>query len=183
MNLHDNLRRITVAAAVSAALTLGAVAVLAQPAAWPNGPGPHGHGPHGPGAPDQMIGHMIENARAQLNLNTSQQTMFDAAVASTKAARDSGVAIHQQVKDTLTAELARSEPDLAAIAAAADAAQQQGQALRKSVRSQWLALYATFTPDQKAVVRDLMQQALVNAESFRQKMQDRVRPYRGGTSG
>ncbi len=87
MKLHDNLRSITVAAAVSAALTLGAVAALAQPMAWPHGPGPHGHGPHGPGAPDQMIGQLIESSKAQLNLNTSQQVMFDAAVASTKSAR------------------------------------------------------------------------------------------------
>ncbi len=183
MKLHDNLRSITVAAAVSAALTLGAVAALAQPMAWPHGPGPHGHGPHGPGAPDQMIGQLIESSKAQLNLNTSQQVMFDAAVASTTSARASGIAVHQKVRDTLTAELAKREPDLAAVAAAADDAQQQGQALRKSVRGQWLALYATFTPEQKAVVKDLLQKGMANAESFRQRMQDRVRTYRGGPTG
>jgi Spy/CpxP family protein refolding chaperone len=183
MKLHDNLRSITLTAAVSAALTLGAVAALAQPAGGPWGPGPHWHGPHGPGAPEQMIGRLIENAKAQLNLNTSQQLQFDAAVASGKAARDSGQALRQKVKDAMTAELAKSEPDLAAVAAVADDAQQQGQVLRKSVRSQWLALYATFTPDQKAAVRDALQKAIANAETMRQRMQNRFKAYPGGTGG
>ncbi|MEO8303358.1 MAG: periplasmic heavy metal sensor [Betaproteobacteria bacterium] len=175
MKLHDNLRRITVATAVASALTLGAGNALAQPVG-----GPHGPGHHGPGAPDQMIGQLIESAKAQLSLNTSQQAMFDAAVANSKAAHQSGQAIRQKVKDALTAELAKPEPDLAAVAAVADDAHLQGEAVRKSIRSQWLALYATFTPEQKAVVRDLLSKRLANAESFRQKMHDRAKGFMGG---
>lgn len=175
MKLHDNLRRIAVAAAVASALTLGAGSALAQPVG-----GPHGPGPHGPGAPDQMIGHLIESAKVQLSLNTSQQAMFDTAVANSKTAHESGRAIHQKVKDALTAELAKPEPDLAAVAAVADDAHAQGEALRKSMRSQWLALYASFTPEQKAVVRDLLTTRMANAESFRQKMHDRVKGFMGG---
>jgi Spy/CpxP family protein refolding chaperone len=178
MNVHDNLRRITIAAAVAAAMTMGAGAALAQPVG-----GPHGQGAHGPGAPDLMIGHMIENAKAQLSLNTSQQVMFDAAVANSKVAHESGRALHQKVRDTLTTELAKAEPDLAAVAATADAAQQQGQEQRKSIRGQWLALYATFTPEQKAVVRDNLQKRMANAESFRARMQDRVKGFLGGKGG
>ena len=100
--------------------------------------------------------------------------MFDSAVAQTKAARDSGRALHQKVKDALTAELAKPEPDLAAVAAVADGVQQQGIALRHQVRDAWLQLYATFSPEQKAVVRDLMQQHMARMGSFRQKMKDRM---------
>jgi Spy/CpxP family protein refolding chaperone len=175
MMLQDRLRRTTVVAAAALAMTLGAAASLAQPGSAP-------HGPHGRGASGDMIGHVMENAKAQLNLNTSQQQMFDAAVANTKAAHQTGLSLHQSVKDKLTAELAKTEPDLAAVAAASDNVQAQGQALRKSVRAQWLALYATFSPDQKAVVRDALQKRIAKAESFRQKMQDRFSGKTGKTN-
>jgi Spy/CpxP family protein refolding chaperone len=174
MKLQDNLRKKTVVAAAALAIALGAAASLAQPAGAPRGP--HGHGAHG-----DMIGHSIENAKAQLNLNTSQQQMFDAAVANTKAAHQTGLSLHQSAKNALTAELAKAEPDLAAVAAASDNAQAQGQALRKSIRAQWLALYATFSPDQKAVVRDLMQKRMAKGESFRQRMLERFKGGAGTT--
>ena len=76
----------------------------------------------------------------------------------------------------MNAELAKAEPDLAAVASVADDVQASNSALRKQVRSTWLALYATFTPDQKAIVRDALKQRIAQMESFRQKMQQR----RGG---
>ena len=173
MMLKDKLRKTTVVAAAAVAMALGAGLTLAQP----GGHGPHGHGSHG-----DMIGGLIASAKDQLNLNTSQQQMFDAAVASSKAAHQTGQSLHQSVKDALTAELAKSEPDLAAVAAVSDNAQAQGQALRKSVRAQWLALYATFSPDQKAVVKQTIQGQMVKAESFREKMKERFKG-RPGTSG
>jgi Spy/CpxP family protein refolding chaperone len=174
MMFHDKVRTRTVIAAAALAMTLGAAVSLAQPGGAP-------HGSHGGGAPGD-IGHLIENAKAQLNLNTSQQQMFDAAVASTKTARQTGHTLQQSVKDAVTAELAKTEPDLAAVATVSDNAQAQGQALRKSVRGQWLALYATFTPDQKAVVRQMLQARMAKAESFRQKMQDRFSGKTGTTN-
>jgi hypothetical protein len=87
--------------------------------------------------------------------------------------------LHQTVKDTLTAELAKPEPDLAAVAAAADNARAQGQALQQQVRTQWLALYATFSVDQKTVVKNLIQQHLAQAETFRAQMQQHWQ--QGGT--
>ena len=164
MKLQDKLRKTTIAAATALALTLGGAAALAQPA----------HGPHGHGAPGDMIGHLIQKAQPQLNLNTSQQQMFDAAVASSQAARETGKSLFDSVKNTLNAELAKSEPDLAAVAAASDNAQAQGQALHKQIRGQWLALYATFTPDQKAVVKTTIQQGMAKAEAFRSTMHQRM---------
>ena len=150
-------------AAVTAATALSlSGAALAQP-------GPH-HG-HGHGGGDFTMA--IAALKGQLNLNTSQQTMWDSAVAQTKAARETGRGNFAKVKTAMTAELAKAEPDLAAVAAAADDVQAQNSALRKQVRGAWLALYATFTPDQKAVVRDSLRQRLAKMESFRQKMQER----------
>jgi Spy/CpxP family protein refolding chaperone len=173
MMLQDKLRTTAVVAAAALAMTLGTAASFAKS-------GGASHGPHGSGA--DMIGHTIESAKAQLNLNTSQQQQFDAAVASTKAAHQTGASLHDSVKTALTAELAKPEPDLAAVAAVSDNAQAQGQALRKTIRGQWLALYATFSPDQKAVVRQMLQARMAKAESFRQKMQDRFNGKAGKSS-
>jgi Spy/CpxP family protein refolding chaperone len=164
------LRSLTVAAAAGIAMTLGAGYLAAQPA-----PGPHG-------SPDGMLAGLIMHAKSQLNLNSSQQVMFDAAAANTKAAFQSGKTLHQQVKDALTAELAKPEPDLAAVAAVEDGVRQQGVALRQSVRANWLALYATFTPEQKGVVKTLLQARIAQGEAFRQKMHDHMMQKPGATS-
>lgn len=174
----QNLRRLAVAAAAGIAMTLSAGFAAAQPAGTPHGP----HAPHA-GSPDGMLGAVIANAKTQLNLNSSQQVMFDAAAANTKAARETGRGLHQKVKDALQAELAKPEPDLAAVAAVADGVADQGRALRQSVRAGWLKLYATFTPEQKAVVRGILQTQMAQAESFRQKMHDRMQQKAPGTSG
>ena len=129
----------------------------------------HGHG--GQGGGDFLMG--IAALKGQLNLNTSQQTMWDNAVAAGKAARDSARASHQKVHDTLTAELAKAEPDLAAVAAATDAARDSAATQHRQVRDAWLNLYATFTPDQKTVVKNALQQRLTRMEQFREKMRQR----------
>jgi len=129
----------------------------------------HGHG--GPAGGDFLMG--IAALKDQLNLNTSQQAMWDNAVATGKAARDSARASHQKVHDTLTAELAKAEPDLAAVAAATDAARDGAAAQHRQVRDAWLNLYATFTPDQKTVVKNALQEKLTRMEQFREKMRQR----------
>ncbi len=80
----------------------------------------------------------------------------------------------QKVHDALTAELAKPEPDLAAVAAVADSTQTSNQTLRQGVRNQWLQIYATFTPDQKAVVRDALAKRLARMDSMLEKMRARM---------
>jgi hypothetical protein len=41
------------------------------------------------------------------------------------------------------------------------------------VRDAWLNLYGTFTPDQKTVVKNALQQKLTRMEQFREKMRQR----------
>lgn len=144
-------------AVVSAAalISLSGAAALAQP------------GPHGRHGGDFSFG--IAALKDQLNLNTSQQTMWDSAVAQTKAARDTGRANMQKIRDAMNTELAKTEPDLSAVAAVADDVQAANTALRKQARGTWLALYATFTADQKAVVKNAIQQHVTRVESLRQK--------------
>jgi len=177
--LSFSARRAALAVATALSLTIAGGALAA-----PGGPGP---GPGGPGGPHGGFGgapfeHVIAEAKAKLNLNTSQQAQFDQAVANAKSAREQGRGIGQKVRDTVRAELAKAEPDLDAIARTADEAQAQGQAVRKQIRDQFLKLYGTFTPEQKAVVRELLQARMDRAEGFRAKMHERML-QRGGQGG
>ena len=147
-------------AAVAAAALIGIAGVAAAQ--------PHHHG-HGGG--DFVLG--IGALKGQLNLNTSQQVMWDNAAAAGKAARDNARANMQKVRAALKTELAKPEPDLAAVAAVADAQRDAGAASRRQVRDAWLNLYATFTPDQKAVVKNALQQRLTRMEQFRERMRQR----------
>jgi Spy/CpxP family protein refolding chaperone len=150
-------------AAVAAAALIGiSGAALAEPH--------HGHrGHHGSG--DFVSG--IAALKSELNLNTSQQAMWDNAVAASKTARESARANMQKVHDALTAELAKPEPDLAAIAATSDDARNANAAVQRQVRDAWLNIYGTFTPEQKAVVKTAFQKRLARMSEMREKMQQR----------
>ena len=149
-------------AAVAAATLIGiSGAAFAQPH--------HGH--HGPADGDVVMG--IGALKDQLSLNTSQQGMWDNAVAAGKAARDSARANMQKVHDALAAELAKPEPDLATVSAAADDARNANVALHKQARNAWLNVYGTFSPEQKAVVKAALQKRLTRMEQFKEKMQQR----------
>ncbi len=163
-------RRVMAITATALAFTFAGTA-LAQP-----GRGHH-HGPgYGEGAD---IGHLIAHAKAQLNLNTSQQTQFDTAVAQSKAAMETARSNMQRTKDALAGELAKTEPDLGAVAAVSDDVRAQNQSLRRQVRDQWLALYNTFSPEQKAVVKQMIQSRMARFEQFRERMHERLLQRRG----
>jgi len=147
--------------AIAAAAGISAVASLALAQA----PGPH----HGHGDPIAVIAALKD----KLNLNTSQQQQWDSIIAQTQAARQAARAGFDQLKAATQAELAKAEPDLASLAAQADAIHQQNATARKSVRDGWLALYATFSAEQKGVVRDAIVAKLARLEQFRAHMKER----------
>ncbi len=165
MFAHRFSRRAALASALFVAL--GSTAIAAP------GHGPYGHGPKGPGAHGGGIEHVIARMKGQLNLNTQQQAAFDNAVAAARTAREAGRAERDRVHAAMKAELATPAPDFAKVAALADEAQAKGQALRRQVRDQWLALYATFTPEQKLVVRDAWAKRVERAEQHRERMRER----------
>lgn len=147
---------------IAAALTFGVVgAALAQPA----GPGA--------GDPADMVARMLVHAKAKLNLDSSQQVAWDNAVAASKSAHEAVRANHQRVHDAMQAELAKAQPDLAAVATLADDVAQLNRAQHVKARNQWLTLYGTLSPDQKTIVRDGIAQRLARMEAFRAKMRER----------
>ncbi len=153
--LTRNSRRVALALAFCAGLS--ALPATAQP---------------GPGG-DRII-HAIAAFKAQLNLDpTSQQPLWDAAVAAGKAERDAAKQRRQTVKQVASEELAKPTPNLSNIATAADHVQDVDTAAHHQVRAQWLALYATFTPDQIAVVKAGIEKRMARMESFRERMHKR----------
>lgn len=157
--MNHRIRTGFATAAAAAVIGLGAIA-HAQP----------GHLGHREGG-DFMT--TIAALKGQLNLSTSQQASWDSAVAAGKAARASARTNMQNVRNLLNAELAKAEPDLAAVAAAADRARTQNEAKRHQVRDTWLGLYASFSPDQKAVVKAAIEQRLARIDRWRAKMKQR----------
>lgn len=136
---------------------------------------PHGHGARGHhhGPRSAQIEQVIAQVKDQLALDTSQQILWDNAIAATMSARQAGQAERENVHAAMRAELAKPEPDLAALAATADGAQENGQALRRQVRGEWLKLYATFSPVQKLVVRDQLVKRMERIERFNARMKER----------
>ncbi len=123
------------------------------------------------GGPLEMLGAL----GAQLNLNTSQQQQWDNAVALSANARNAIRASFQQRRAALQTELVKPEPDFASIAAATDAAHDQLATLHRQARDAWLALYATFTPEQKTIARDAIKAKI-------EQMQARRAAHRRGSA-
>jgi len=152
------------------AVALAAAATLATPyavSAQPRG-GPGGHG--GPGGPSGFVEEVLGQLKDKLALDSSQQVQWQAALEQTKAAHAQSRTTRESVRATVDAELAKAEPDLAAIATAMDSVQAQGMAARREVRDSWLRLYAGMRADQKAVVRDAIKSRLARMEENRGRM-------------
>jgi Spy/CpxP family protein refolding chaperone len=174
MTMFDSRLRRRAAQAALASAFFVAIGAAAQPGpgAGPGaGPGPGaGFGPHARGAHvEQVIAHL----RSQLNLNTQQQQQFDNAVAAGRAAREQARAEGTKVRDAVRAELASNAPNLRNIAALGDQTRAALAVRHAQVRDQWLALYDTFSAEQKLVVRDAMLKRMERMEHFRERMRER----------
>ena len=123
---------------------------------------------------------MLGKVKSELNLNTSQQLQWDNVVAQTQAARAAGRANFGELKSALAAELAKPEPDFAGVAAVADSVRVRNEALRTQTRAAWLRLYATFTPEQKAVARAAITAGIAGMQ---ERMQQRRAMHAGPPPG
>ena len=155
------LQRITrgAIAAVVLGAGLAALPAIAQPG------GRH----HGGG---EFLAH-LGAVKAQLNLDASQQTLWDAAVAAGKSARETAHARRANVRQVVAEEAAKARPDLARIATATDAIQASNTTARHAVRDQWLKLYSTFRDDQVAVVKHMLANRAARMDSFRDRIKQR----------
>lgn len=152
--LTRNTRGVAIALAFCASLS--ALPAAAQP---------------GPGG-DRII-QAIAGFKAQLNLDTTQQGLWDAAAAAGKTARDAAKQRRLTVKQVAIEELAKPTPDLSHIAATADQAQNANIEAHRQVRGLWLGLYATFRTDQIAVMKAGIAHRMARMERFRARMRER----------
>ncbi len=137
--------------------------------------GPGGPGMGGPAMSGGLVEHVIDGVKDKLSLDAAQLAMFDSARAQTVAARDKMVTSRTDVRTKVQAELAKAEPDLAAVSSLLESAEEQGRALRHQTRDQWLKVYASLRADQKLMVRDELKARMARMDG----MQDRMRERRG----
>lgn len=109
----------------------------------------------------------------QLKLTPEQEGLWRQAEAKTRETVRQMRASHERVHDEMKRELAKREPDLAAVAGSADEAQERGLRVRHEARDLWLKLYAGPSPQQKAVAANFMRDRLVKAERFREKAREK----------
>ncbi len=116
----------------------------------------HGHG----GERCEMMGARMEQRldklQTQLKLDATQQAQFAKARQLSLDAMKQSRDIHEKLHAQAKAELAKERPDLAALASARDQAEDSTRSSRQAARKEWLALYATFTPEQVAVAKSEM---------------------------
>jgi heavy-metal resistance protein len=174
---HDllNERLALMKKALCSLIAFAAIAAFAQ-AASAQTPPPAAGQPHNfahGGGMDNPLG-MLAHLQAKLNLNTSQQQQFDAAVAQGKASREIIKANMQQLHAALETQVATGAPDLDSIAALVDTLQPQNLAARKQARAAWLALYDTFSAAQKAVVANAIQRRMARTAAWRERFRSKV---------
>lgn len=116
----------------------------------------------------------IAAVKSQLGLTAAQQQQWDSAVAQSKSAHQTARGNFAQLQAAMQAEMAKAEPDLPALAALGDDVHQQNLTARKTARSAWLALYATFSPEQKAIARDAIKSRLQRMQAFRAHLRERL---------
>lgn len=128
----------------------------------------------GPGrGGDRMMAGM-EQVHAKLKLTPDQEAAWKQAQEKSRATMKDRRDAHQKVHEAMKQELAKAEPDFAAVAKVADQTQEANLKSRREGRDQWLKLYATFTPEQKIIARDFMRERMARMEKGG-KMGDRTK--------
>ena len=125
---------------------------------------------HRPDGPGFMMGRLAK-LHDQLKLTPEQDGLWRQAEAKTRDSMKQMREAHGKMHEALKRELAKSEPDFAAVAAISDEGEEQRLQARHEMRDLWLKVYAGLSPEQKTMVRDFMRERLAKAERFREKFQ------------
>jgi Spy/CpxP family protein refolding chaperone len=152
-------------ASVCAALAIGLAGPAAAIAA-PSGfaPPAFAQGSAGTAVIDRILA-TLESMKGELNLTPAQKLQFEYCVAQTRTLRTTAQGAAAVIKQTLDAELAKPQPDLALVAAVIDQQQAIMIAARHAARADWLQLYAMLSPDQQSVVGARLQKAWLRLEA------------------
>jgi hypothetical protein len=158
---------------------LVAAAPFVTPMASAQGMPPGPFGPFGP---------RVERLATELKLSAEQRAQWDAQVQKSKSLFEAMKKARADMHQIIKTELAKAEPDLAALAAKADEARDKGRAAHRELRDGWLKLYAGFSAEQKAVVKKRFLAHLERFDRMRDRMHDRMHDWhhrapKGGEKG
>ncbi len=103
----------------------------------------------------------------KLHLNLNQQAMWQQIQFAAEDNRQLLRARLSQVREVLDEELGKPEPDLEVVVAQAQPAVDSLIAAMRANRDRRLALYASMSPEQKAVVRDDIKERLARFDRLR----------------
>lgn len=114
----------------------------------------------------------LERLKQELKLTAAQQQAWQAIAAKQRALWQQRREGWKEVRHALEAQLAVPEPDLAQVAAVRERVREREHAAREQIEHRRLELYASFSPEQKGVMRDFLKTRLAQAE---QRMHHRGR--------
>lgn len=118
----------------------------------------------------------LERLERALKLAPEQRQAWQAIAAKRRALWRERRQGWRATRQALQAELAKPAPDLARVAAVRDQARAQERHARRELEGLQLRLYASFSPQQKLVLRDFLKARLARAE---QRRAHRGRWHRG----
>lgn len=117
----------------------------------------------------------LERLKQALKLTTGQQKAWQTITTEQRNLWRQRRAGWKEVRQALETQLATAEPDLAQVAAVRDRVREHELDARREIEHLRLQLYASFSPQQKGVMRDFLKSRLARAE---QRMRHRGRHER-----
>ena len=130
-------------------------------------------GVHAQDMPMMPFGHGADRLAEKLKLSPEQRKQWDSMVQKSKAHFETMRREHHEMHDAMKAELAKPEPDLAALAAKADALHDKARAAHRELRDGWLKLYATMNTEQKGEVKKAILWHMAKMHHMRERMMHR----------
>jgi Spy/CpxP family protein refolding chaperone len=154
----------TVAATFAAIVVAQAGAALADTGLTTVGfGGGHGHGI------------LTDQLHQTLNLTPDEETLWQQLKQQQLALRTTAKTARQQLRAVRQAEMAKTQPDLAAIDSAIDTAHETIYAAQKAFRQQVLAFYTALTPERQAIFISALKAKAEKAKAWR-KSHSHVKP-------
>jgi Spy/CpxP family protein refolding chaperone len=155
------MKRLVTMSAIVALLSASAFA--ASPESEGSAAKPHGH--HW----KQHAAERWAKVRADLKLNPAQDFAWQQIADKRAALHKEHRADRTELREAMKQELAKPEPDFGRIAQQKQQLEEKSLQARNELRDLQLKLYASFNPEQKAVIRDVLKVQLERMEQWRQK--------------
>ena len=128
-----------------------------------------------PGMPELGLpfGNHFAAMKAKLNLNTTQNAQYTAAMQSTIKANEAMRKARTAAAATAKAELAKADPDFARLLNLRDETQGATAGESKAAIAEWIKFTQMLTTEQKGMIRSQLLDRLSRADDMREKFRQR----------